>query len=167
MNYLIEKVSSYNIFNYLLPGVLFATLAQELTSFDFMHPNWLLGLFLYYFIGLCVSRVGSLVLEPALKRIGFLRFADYEDFVEASRSDSKIELLSEQNNMYRTLCSLCVLLILFKLYDAGRHIVPLNDTASLVTLLLGLLALFSLSYRKATQYVVHRVRIALPDEEGD
>lgn len=165
MRYLIQKLSSYNIFNYLLPGVLFATLGEELTSFHFIHPNWLLGLFLYYFMGLCVSRVGSLAVEPVLRRLGFLQFAPYRDFVKASDSDTKIELLSEQNNMYRTLCSLCIVLILLKIYEAGRHLLPLSACASWFTLLLGLLIMFLLSYRKATQYVAHRVRIALADKD--
>ena len=162
MRYLIQKISSYNIFNYLLPGVVFVAIGEKLTSFHLIHPNWLLGLFLYYFVGLCISRVGSLVVEPALKRIRFLRFAAYEDFIEASNSDPKVEILSEQNNMYRTLCSLCLVLILLKAYDLVSWCVD-----PWFILVLGLLTMFLFSYRKATQYVVRRVDATLKEKERD
>ena len=106
MNALLEKVSSYNIFNYLFPGIVFAVVADTLTTFSFIQEDIILGLFLYYFIGLVISRLGSIVIEPFLKRINFLQHADYTNFIDASKTDNKIELFSEINNMYRTLSSL-------------------------------------------------------------
>ena len=117
MKYFLEKLSSYNIFNYLLPGVLFVGIAEKLTSYSFIHDNLLIGLFLYYFMGLIISRIGSLIVEPVLKFIKFIRFEGYKDYAVASKLDPKVSLLSEQNNMYRTLCSLFIVLILFKIYD--------------------------------------------------
>ena len=164
MKYLIRKISAYNIFNYLLPGVLFVALGEMATSYQLVHSDWFLGVFLYYFVGLCISRVGSFLIEPALRRTGFLHFAPYEDYVRASNSDTKLEILSEQNNMYRTLCSLCILLILLKAYEAAKDLVPL--TAQWFILLLALLVLFLFSYRKATQYVARRVKISLQQQEA-
>ena len=158
----LQKLSSYNIFNYLLPGILFVGIAEKLTSYSFIHDNLLIGLFLYYFFGLIISRIGSLIVEPFLKRVKFVRFADYPDFVEASKLDSKISLLSEENNMYRTLCSLFVVLILFKIYDELKDNLPWSaDTSGLIFfLLLLVLLLLCFSYRKQTQYVVQRIKIA-------
>ena len=99
MKELFDKLSSYNIFNYLFPGVLFAVLANNLTSYKVLMDNILIGAFVYYFIGLVVSRVGSLILEPLLKLVRILHFASYKDFVRASKIDGKIELLSEINNL--------------------------------------------------------------------
>ena len=160
MKYFLEKLSSYNIFNYLLPGILFVGIAEKLTSYSFIHDNLLIGLFLYYFFGLIISRIGSLIVEPFLKRVKFVRFADYPDFVEASKSDPKISLFSEQNNMYRTLCSLFIVLIFLKIYDEIKDTLPWSaDTSgSIFLLLLFILLLFS--YRKQTQYVVQRIKIA-------
>jgi hypothetical protein len=90
MNELLNKLSSYNLFNYLLPGILFAVLASEATHYSFLQRDIVLALFLYYFIGLVVSRVGSLVIEPLLKKSGFLKFADYKDFVTESKTEHKI-----------------------------------------------------------------------------
>ena len=67
MKELLDKLSSYNLFNYLFPGILFVTIAKETTSLDLLQENIITGVFLYYFIGLVISRVGSLLIEPLLK----------------------------------------------------------------------------------------------------
>lgn len=69
MDGLLDKISSYNIFNYLLPCSIFAVVADALTSFHVLQEDIVIGLFLYYFIGLVVSRVGSLVIEPSLRAL--------------------------------------------------------------------------------------------------
>ena len=97
---LLSKISSYDLFNYLLTGIIFVILADSFTRYSFIQQDIAIGLFLYYFIGLVISRVGSLAIEPLLKRIAFLKFADYKDFISASEKDKKIELLSEVNNTY-------------------------------------------------------------------
>ena len=61
MDGLLDKISSYNIFNYLLPGSLFAVIADAVTDYRLIQEDIVVGLFLYYFIGLVVSRIGSLV----------------------------------------------------------------------------------------------------------
>jgi hypothetical protein len=157
MKDLIEKLSSYNLFNYLFPGVIFAVISEKMTSYSFLQDDIIVGVFVYYFIGLVVSRFGSLFLEPALKRIEFLKFADYSDFVSASREDQKIELLSEVNNMYRTISSLFALLIILKIYEWIENFYPILKDYDTVLLTLLLLTVFLLSYRKQTSYVTKRV----------
>jgi hypothetical protein len=157
MNDLLSKISSYHLFNYLLPGCLFAAAASKFTDHQFIQQNLVLGLFLYYFYGLVISRLGSLALEPFLRWIRFLSFAEYSDFVSACKEDPKIDMLSETNNMYRTLCSLLVTLVLVWVYSQ----VELRWTAVrkwyLPLSVLFLLALFLLSYRKQTKYITKRV----------
>jgi len=64
MKEIIEKLSSYNIFNYLFPGVVFAILATKFTNLNLTFDNLFLGAFAYYFIGLVISRFGSVFIEP-------------------------------------------------------------------------------------------------------
>ena len=73
MKEIIEKLSSYNIFNNLFPGIFFVILAKYTTKYDFVQTDILLGSFLYYFIGLIISRFGSLVIEKILIEIKFIR----------------------------------------------------------------------------------------------
>ena len=95
MKELLDKLSSYNIFNYLLPGTLFALVAERTADIRIIQTDIFIGLFLYYFIGLVISRVGSLVLEPLMRRVSFVKYAPYEDFVRVSARDPKLEILSE------------------------------------------------------------------------
>ena len=157
MKDLLSKLSSYNLFNYLLPGIIFAVLASEFTHYSFIQQDIIIGLFLYYFIGLAVSRFGSLTIEPLLKRLSFLKFSEYKDFIVASKKDEKLELLSEINNTYRTLCSLFTLLLLLKLYEVVETKLPFLAKWNLLILLLVLLIMFLLSYRKQTGYITKRV----------
>ena len=158
---ILNKLSSYNLFNYLLPGIIFVVLANRFTRYSFIQHDIVIGLFLYYFIGLSISRLGSLAIEPILKRISFLQFADYDDFVTASKNDDKIELLSEVNNTYRTICSLFCMLLLLKLYEKieGRFPV-LNEWDGFVVIVL-LLLIFLLSYRKQTIYLIKRITLSV------
>lgn len=159
MNELLSKLSSYNLFNYLLPGIIFVVLSSEMTSHNLIQSNLLLGMFLYYFIGLVISRFGSLVVEPLLKWIGFLKFADYKNFVLVSKKDKKLELLSEVNNSYRTLCSLFALLLLLRVYEYFESTFPpLREWNSIILIIL-LIIMFLLSYRKQTTYVRKRIEV--------
>jgi hypothetical protein len=158
MTELLDKISSYNLFNYLLPGVLFAVIASKLTHYSFLGYEVVAAAFLYYFIGLVVSRFGSLVIEPLLKFTGFVKFAEYKNFVAASKKDPKIELLSEVNNTYRTLCALFVLLLLLKLYEQLGVRWPFLERFYVIVLIVLLLVTFAFAYRKQTEYVKKRIK---------
>ena len=66
MKELLDKISSYNLFNYLLPGILFVCISKQFTDYDFIQDNDFIGAFLYYFIGMVISRFGSLCLSPLI-----------------------------------------------------------------------------------------------------
>ena len=157
MKELLDKLSSYNIFNYLFPGVLFTLILTKISGYNFIQKDLIIGAFFYYFVGLVISRVGSLFIEPFFKKVSFLKFADYGKFVSASKVDSKIELFSEINNMYRTLCSMLFLLFFFKLYEGiASNFAFLKDWGSEI-LVVTLLILFLFSYRKQTNYITKRI----------
>jgi hypothetical protein len=158
MNELLTKLSSYNLFNYLLPGVLFAVLASEATPYRFIQKDILTGVFLYYFLGLVVSRFGSLAIGPILKGLSFIKFADYRAFVAASKKDPQIEILSEANNTYRTLCSLFSLLLALKLYAKIEAKFPFLRAWDATLLIVLLFVMFLFAYRKQTAFVVKRIR---------
>jgi hypothetical protein len=158
MNELFNKISSYNIFNYLLPGIIFAILAGETIHYPIVQSDLLTGVFLYYFLGLVISRFGSLILEPLLKRVSFIKFADYKDFVGAAQKDAKLEVLSEVNNAYRTLASLFGLLLLLKLYVKLEGRFPCLKEWDATILAVLMLIMFLFSYRKQTSYITKRIK---------
>lgn len=157
MKELLERISSYNLFNNLFPGVLFVLIASHNTGYNFIQDDVVLGVFLYYFIGLIISRVGSLIIEPLLKKTKILSFVDYKNFQKASDKDSTINILSEVNNMYRTLTALFVAIIFLKIYVSLEKSLPLLLDFRYEILIVLILIIFLLSYRKQTKYIVSRV----------
>ena len=101
MKEILDKITSYNIFNYLLPGTLFVYILGNYVGYNLVVENPIIGGFLYYFVGMVVSRFGSVLIEPILVYIKFLKFEDYKNYISASKKDIKIELLSEVNNTYK------------------------------------------------------------------
>lgn len=168
MNELLEKLSSYNIFNYLFPGVVFAAAGTYITSSSLLINDIIIGAFVYYFYGLVISRIGSIVLEPLFRRTRIVRFAPYSDFVAASKNDDKLELLSEQNNMYLTLTSTFFCLLVLCLFDfCVQHRLFLSSSPLLPAFAVFLLfLLFTFSYRKQSAYLVSRIRL-LADKESE
>lgn len=158
MKEIFEKLTSYNLFNYLLPGVIFSIVASEITDYNFIQENILIGLFLYYFIGMTISRIGSLLIEPLMKTIGILKFSDYKDFVNASKKDSKIDIISEANNTYRTFISLFLNLIILKCYNLLEINFYWFENIQTYLILIILLIIYILSYRKQTNYLVKRIK---------
>ena len=165
MQAILEKLSAYNIFSYLLPGLLFVSLGERLTSFSLIQRSWIVGIVLYYFIGLVISSVGSLIVKPLLERIGFVKEASYADYVEASTSDSKIDILSAHNNLFRTLCAMSIMLIGLKIGEKVIGVLPWGADVYDFIMLVGLFGLLLFSYRKQAQAVVRRVRYVREKEE--
>lgn len=157
MEKIVDKLTSYNLFNYLLPGVLFAVVLECLTSYSLTHENIIIAAFVYYFVGLIVSRFGSLIVEPILKWAHFLKFASYSDFVAAAKEDPKIDALSETNNMYRTFISVMVLLTVAKGYELLSYKVPFFAEHGILIGFAVLFMMLLLSYRKQTSYIRRRI----------
>jgi hypothetical protein len=150
MNELLNKISSYNVFNYLLPGVIFAVLTSDSIHYPIVQRDVITGAFVYYFVGLSISRFGSLVIDPLLKRLSFVKFADYKNFLDASKKDPQIEVLSEANNTYRTLSSLFSLFLMLKAYARIEGRFPILKGWDATVLAALLLVMFLFSYRKQT-----------------
>ena len=104
-----------------------------------------------------ISRFGSLFVEPILKAISFLKFADYKSFVAASKKDEKIELFSEINNTYRTITAMFILLLLVKAYNYFQVLWNIPEKATTLVVVVLILIMFLFSYRKQTNYITKRI----------
>ena len=157
MDKFIDKISSYNLLNNLLPGAVYIFLINILFGVNILENNLIENLFVYYFIGMVISRVGSVVIEPLCIRMRIVVYADYGDYLKASLKDNKIDILTETNNTYRTILSLCVMLMVSKIYLVlSKKILWFSSNSSFV-IIVALLILFLLSYRKQTSYIKKRV----------
>ena len=157
MEELVKKISSYHILNYFLPGVVFVILANKFTNYNLFVDNVIFAFFMYYFIGLTISRVGSLILDPIYKKIGLVRMLPYDDYLLAQKKDPQLDVLSEANNMFRSLSSTFFLLLLLKLWQILEIRLDILRMNNYWILIITLFLLFIFSYRKQTSYITSRI----------
>jgi hypothetical protein len=158
MSDLLSKLSSYNLFNNLLPGILFAVFLNYFTEYRVLQDNLLLNVFLYYFIGLTISRISSITIEPFLKKIKFVTFRDYQLFVKANKDDDKLDVLVETNNKFRVLLTMILLVIFAKLfYSINKNCLNLSENTQQYLLLILIAIIYLFAYRKQTNYVTKRI----------
>jgi hypothetical protein len=154
MDNLLDKISSYNIFNYLFPGAVFVVLMQWTDTVTLPDVDIVTKLLIYYFVGLTISRVGSVILEPLLKVTRFVRYSDYSAYITACGQDAKIETLLEVSNTYRTLAA--TFLIALAIRWSGTRI-DLSVVPYEAIILAALALLFLFSFRKQAGYISRRV----------
>ena len=168
----IEKLSSYNLFNNLYPGIIFCCILKYLLNVDILLDEWYENAFLFYFCGSAISRFGSLVIEkilcikiknPLSKNKGsFLNRASYEDYLYVSSEDKLLVTLSETNNTYRTLLSVSVCSLITKAFleinsfFVSKNIYFLENNIGLI-ILVGLTLLYLFSFKNQTKYIKNRI----------
>ncbi len=167
MEKILENISSYNIFNYLFPGVVFCVIADRYLSVPLLQESIINGLLLYYFSGLVISRFGSIAIDPILEKSGFIKFVEYPAFVKASKDDPKIELLLESSNMYRTLLSVLVILCIVAICRQLIQVYPGILNFIRYSILPGLVLLFGFSYKKQTEYIIKRISLTNNNSNKD
>jgi magnesium-transporting ATPase (P-type) len=100
-----------------------------------------------------------------LKKIKFLKFVPYSDFVSASKNDPKLEVLSEANNMYRTFSALFALLLLLKFYSLIQFKFTVIEAYNPYFLIILLLVIFLCAYKKQTKYIKGRIESILKNKK--
>ena len=150
-----DKLSSYNLFNYFFPGLIFVVILKETTNYNLYQKDLLIGAFLYYFIGLIISRIGSVLIENFLKhkKIDFVKELDIIKLLKAFKADHKIEIFFEVCNMYRTITAMFLLLILIKGYEIIiKNLIQHNSLLYIILEILGFM-IFLFAYKKQNKYV--------------
>ena len=160
MKEIVEKISSYNILNNLFPGIIFAVIASKITTYNFIIPNDVLGVFVYYFIGMIMSRIGSLLVENVLRRVRLIKFKPYRDYITASQYDDKIEILSETNNTYRTIIATMITLIMVKLYNLLSEYLQLCIEVDFIVSATVIIIIFIIAYKKQVLFISKRIDAA-------
>lgn len=157
MSGILEKLDSYQILINLFPGAFFGLALKFFLGLTLPTQNVGEDIVVYYFMGLIINRIGSLFVEPILKKFRFIQYAPYPDFVKAAKADSKIDTLSEMNNYTRSLLTCVLLLPVMRILQALSSKwtwFSLNWKWGAIALLV---VLFLFAYRKQTDYVRKRV----------
>lgn len=165
MENILEKISSYNILNNILPGVIFIFFwDKSFSTMQFALPKETIitSIFLYYFFGMVLSRVGSLLIEPAFKLFRIVYFEPYEKYLKALAIDKKISELLETDNLFRTMIATFFLLSFIRIiYYLIFYVEYIFHKDIFLYLFISFFILFSFAYRKQTQYIVKRINEAL------
>lgn len=154
---ILEKLSSYQILNYLIPGSVLCVLLKHLVGYDIISFSMVENVIICYFVGMVNSRLGSLILYPILKKTKFIKEADYPDFIAAEKKDAKVTILNDINNVFRSFANVMLLLLCalgVKNIECISNFVVANINWIAV---ISLFVLFLLSVRKQTNYVRKRV----------
>lgn len=169
MDKFIEKISSYNFLNFIIPGGLIIVLEKEFIGFVFLTENIFLDFCIIYFLGFLTSRIGSLIVEPILKGINylvkkitknkksFLKREPYKNFIDAEKKDEKLKVLNENSNMYRSFCGGFVFLLFSFLYKFLSGFTWFENNSKLI-LLIVIFLLLVLAYIKQNNYVADRIK---------
>ena len=169
LNTIIAKLGSYHILANLIPGAFFGFALDAL--FGITLPVEGLGGYIvaYYFIGLIIGRIGSLVTKRiftrqkgAKKRIctQFIEYAPYSDFMKSEKSDQKLVALSDMNECYRSLLTSVWLL---PVVNGFYWLVQRHQWLSTHWVWIAVLLLFGLflwSYKEQTRFIKERVENA-------
>lgn len=157
----LQRISSYNLFNYLFPGVLFAVIGEKISQWSFVHENTIITLFLCYFYGIVISRIGSLIIEPPMEKLGIIKKEDYPVYINTSEEDAMIPVLLEVKNTYRTIISLILSLLCLYAVSEWYKFNPCIYVFIYTALPIALLILFFLSYKKQNYYILKRIEAVL------
>jgi len=145
----IDRIASYHLFNYAFPGFLIVLCFLYLSNYSYAECNIIALFILSYFCGLFASRIGSLLFEPILKRIGFIKFVEMRDYVRASKNDTKIETLMETANMYRSIIVVSLIIVALSLIMNFNLFIVVTGVISFI--------IFLFSYKKQIKYIVKRI----------
>ena len=155
---IVDKLSAYQLFNYLFPGIVFNMCVEQIMTFKIAPDNLLYKIFVYYITGMVLSRIGSNIIEPIYKKLCFVVYAKYNHFLEASANDSKLDILVLENNTYRTLIATFFSLLLLYLIDQIQWFHDkYQHPIAIIAYMLILIFIFSVSFRKQTEFIRKKV----------
>ncbi len=157
--YILSKISSYNILNYMIPGAVGLFFIDKVLGYTTIEtwPAYIICI-VVYFMGLVFNRVGSVFIEPWYKCVKIVVYTPYADFVKAERKDGRLTTFSEVNNSYKTYTAESLLLFIACIVlDLLRGTNLLCDWVRLISLF-ALYILFSFSYHKQTAYIGKRTK---------
>lgn len=153
----LSKISSYNLLSNLIPGAIFCVIIKYLVGYDFISVSIIELLIIFYFSGMVIGRLGSLIVECLLRKLKVVSYIDHKSYVAAELIDKKIASICEANNIYRSMITAILTAILLKLYRAVVEFQWEFGYFSEWMLLLTLLLLFVFAYRKQTSYLIGRI----------
>ena len=155
-----EKLDGYDLVANLVPGAAL-TYALHFSKFPTPAPDdWVAFLLVAFVAGVTANRLGSLIVDPFLRQLKFLKPKDYDSFVTSEKTDKKLETLVANHGLYRTFFTAglvyLILMLGSYLFPAVASSSPVNFTCFVVA---GM-AVFLFAFRKEDGYIHSRIEAA-------
>lgn len=153
MEKIFDKISSYHILNYIIPGFLYLYFTAE--QYIDKTDDYLLLFMKSYIIGLIISRISSLVVEKLVLVISNLKKIEYNKYINATINDNKIEILMQDANMFRNICTAFCCIMVYRIINVLIPDIFVNVIFQVIIIVI-LIILFAISYIKQCKYVIKR-----------
>ncbi len=167
MDKIIDQVSRYHVVNYLIPGLFFWLMIDKVLNLNLRDENIWVVIVIGYIAGMVISRIGSFCLDPILKKIKLLKYEPIENYIKAEKMDTKIQELLTDSNMYRTMSTACIVLIIGYIAEliVNSLIVSVPELLKWIICLIMLLIVFTMAYIQQTKKIRNRV-ISVVEKEN-
>lgn len=157
-----DKLDAYNLVANLVPGAAL-TYALHYSGFPTPSPEKVVAFLLVAFVaGVTANRLGSLLLDPLLRRWKFLKPKDYHSFLMREKADRKLDALVANSGLYRTFFTAGF--IYLAAVVVAPLVTPIGGRALLVTFVIGGMAVFLFAFKKEDGYIHSRVGPGLESE---
>ncbi len=165
MSNIIEKLDSYQIMTNLLPGAFFGIVLRFLFELSLPMENIGEEILVYYFMGLVINRIGSLIVKPILKKAKFIQEISYSNYLKAVKVDVKLDILSETNNYFRSILTCFLLLPIVGLIKILTENVEWVSKSWKSCIIVVLIIVFLFAYKKQTDFVKKRAEAINAQQE--
>lgn len=161
MSELLSKISSYNLYNYLLVGFVYNLLLCHYTQLGYVDESIFNTLIVCYVMGLFIAKLASLFIEPLLRKLHwgnkkFLKWHNKNEYIEAANNDPMIPCILEEANLCRNFIACFMLFFLSILYE--EYLSKYVDRKNVDYLFYAfMLVVFVFSYRKKVAQISNRV----------
>jgi hypothetical protein len=155
-----EKLDAYDVVANLVPGAAL-TYALHFSKFPTPAPaDWAAFLLVAFVAGVTTNRLGSLVLDPVLRRLKFLNPKDYDSFVASERADKKLETLVANHGLYRTFFTAGLIYLILVVGSHWFPSVASSNQLAFTLFVIGGMIVFLFAFRKEDGYIHTRIEAA-------
>lgn len=145
-----EKLDGYDLVANLVPGA----------ALTYAPTDWAAFLLVAFVAGVTSNRLGSLVLDPLLRRLRFLKPKNYDSFIVSERVDKKLEVLVANHGLYRTFFTAGVIYLALLLISHWFPSAASSDQLVFILFVLAGMAVFLFAFQKEDGYIHSRIEAA-------
>lgn len=148
-----EKLSAYQLFNFIYPGAVFlGILSYKGVPLGMLKEIWWF-LLASYFLGMTISRFGSIAIESICLKFGWIEKYDIKRYADNIAKNSFTTILLELTNIYRTICSMGILLFLCTIFKYQQ-----DDKCCMLFVEVLFVLLFGISFIKQHHYLEDKLK---------